>query len=113
MAVRIRLARGGAKKRPHYRIVATDSRTPRDGRFLEKLGTYHPLLPDDDPNRVTLKEDRIKHWLANGATPSERVAIFLGQAGITPMPPRPNRPIKSRSRKKAGDKPAEGESAEA
>ena len=106
MAVKIRLARGGAKKRPYYRIVATDSRTPRDGRFLEKLGTYHPLLPSDDPKRVTLNEDRVKHWLDNGAKPSERVAIFLGQAGIAPMPAQPNRPSKSRPKKKAQERAA-------
>ena len=106
MAVKIRLARGGAKKRPYYRIVATDSRKPRDGRFLEKLGTYHPLLSSDDPKRVTLNEDRVKHWLDHGAKPTERVAIFLGQAGIAPMPAQPNRPNKSRPKKKAQERAA-------
>ena len=83
MSVRLRLARGGTKKRPVYRIVATDSRSPRDGRFLEKLGTYNPLLASDDPARVVLREERIRHWLATGAKPSDRVARFLDGAGIT------------------------------
>jgi small subunit ribosomal protein S16 len=83
MSVRLRLARGGTKKRPVYRIVVTDSRSPRDGRFLEKLGTYNPLLPSDDPARVVLREERVRHWLATGAKPSDRVARFLDGAGIT------------------------------
>ena len=83
MSVRIRLARAGAKKRPFYRIIATDSRTRRDGAFLEKLGTYDPLLPSDHPARVVLKEERIRHWLATGAQPTDRVARFLDGAGIT------------------------------
>ncbi|MGH1479993.1 MAG: 30S ribosomal protein S16 [Geminicoccales bacterium] len=83
MSVRIRLARGGTKKRPFYRIVATDKRSPRDGRFLEKLGTYNPLLPKDSENRVVLREDRIRHWLSAGAMPSDRVCRFLDAAGIT------------------------------
>jgi small subunit ribosomal protein S16 len=83
MSVRLRLARGGTKKRPVYRIVATDSRSPRDGRFLEKLGTYNPLLPHEDPARIVLREERIRHWLATGAKPSDRVARFLDGAGIT------------------------------
>lgn len=80
--VRIRLARGGAKKRPFYRIVAADVRSPRDGRFLEKLGTYNPLLKSEDPQRVTLNEERIKHWLGNGAQVSDRVHRFLHKAGL-------------------------------
>ena len=83
MSVRIRLARGGTKKRPFYRIVATDKRNPRDGRFLEKLGTYNPLLPKDNENRVVLREDRVRHWLSVGALPSDRVCRFLDAAGIT------------------------------
>ncbi|MGI9449997.1 MAG: 30S ribosomal protein S16 [Geminicoccaceae bacterium] len=83
MSVRIRLARGGTKKRPFYRIVATDKRSPRDGRFLEKLGTYNPLLPKDNENRVILREERIRHWLGAGALPSDRVCRFLDAAGIT------------------------------
>lgn len=82
MSVALRLARGGAKKRPYYRIVATDKRNPRDGKFIEKLGTYNPMLAKDNPQRVTLVEDRIKYWLSVGAKPSERVHAFLFKAGI-------------------------------
>ena len=77
MSLKIRLARGGAKKRPFYSIVVADSRMPRDGRFIEKLGTYNPLLKKDDPNRVQYKEERVKHWLGVGAKPTDRVARFL------------------------------------
>jgi small subunit ribosomal protein S16 len=83
MSVRIRLARGGTKKRPVYRIVAINSQSARDGRFLEKLGLYNPLLPSDSPERVMLREERIRYWLDNGAKPSDRVARFLDGAGIT------------------------------
>jgi len=100
MAVRIRLARGGAKKRPIYRIVAADSRSPRDGRFIEKLGVYNPILANDGV-RLTLNEERIKYWLGTGAQPSERVARLLGEAGIIAMPPTPNRPNKSAPKAKA------------
>ena len=82
MSLKIRLARGGAKKRPFYSIVVADSRSPRDGRFIEKLGTYNPMLERGHADRVTLKEERIKHWLGVGAQPSSRVARFLGDAGI-------------------------------
>jgi small subunit ribosomal protein S16 len=83
MSVRLRLARGGTKKRPIYRLVATQARSPRDGRFLERLGTYNPLLPSDAEGRVVLNEERIRYWLGNGARPSDRVARFLDGAGIT------------------------------
>jgi small subunit ribosomal protein S16 len=83
MSVRLRLARGGTKKRPIYRLVATQASSPRDGRFLEKLGTYNPLLPSDAEDRVVLNEERIRYWLGNGAKPSDRVARFLDGAGIT------------------------------
>lgn len=82
MAIAIRLARGGMKKRPHYRIVVTDSRQPRDGRFLEKLGTYNPLLPKDSTERVKLDVERASYWLGVGAQPSDRVARFLDAAGV-------------------------------
>ena len=82
MAVAIRLARGGSKKRPYYRIVVADSRNSRDGRFIEKVGTYNPLLAKDPPERVKLDADRISHWLSVGAQPSDRVARFLDAAGI-------------------------------
>ena len=87
MALRIRLARGGAKKRPFYSIVIADSRSPRDGRFIEKIGTYNPMLPSD-AKRVTLDTERAQYWLKNGATPSDRVALFLAQAGIGEKPVR-------------------------
>jgi small subunit ribosomal protein S16 len=95
MALAIRLSRGGRKARPFYRIVVADKRMPRDGRYIEKLGTYNPLLNDNDENRVQLVEDRIKYWLEQGAQPSERVAIFLGKAGLADMPAQPVRPRKS------------------
>ena len=81
MAMKIRLARGGSKKRPHYAIVATDSRMPRDGRFLEKLGTYNPLLPKDSEDRVKMDIERVQYWLSKGAQPTDRVARFLEAAG--------------------------------
>ena len=95
MALSIRLSRGGRKKRPFYRIVVADKRMPRDGRYIERLGTYNPLLPDDNEKRVQLVKDRIEYWLGQGAKPSERVAVFLGKAGIIDMPAHPNRPKKS------------------
>ena len=82
MATRIRLARKGAKKKPFYRIVVADSRSPRDGKFIEALGTYNPMLSKDDQNRVTLNHDRVQEWLKKGAYPSETVAKFIQKAGI-------------------------------
>lgn len=82
MAMKIRLARGGSKKRPHYAIVATDSRMPRDGRFLEKLGTYNPLLAKDSEDRVKMDLDRVNYWLSQGAQPTDRIARFLEAAGV-------------------------------
>lgn len=90
MAMKIRLARGGSKKRPFYSIVATDARMPRDGRFLEKLGTYDPLLAKDDEKRVVMNLDRIAHWLSQGAQPTDRVARFLEAAGARPKAERNN-----------------------
>ncbi len=95
MALAIRLSRGGRKARPFYRIVVADKRMPRDGRYIEKVGTYSPLLDDQNAQRVQLVEERIKYWLSQGAQPSERVAIFLGKAGLIDMPAQPNRPKKS------------------
>ena len=89
MSLKIRLARGGAKKRPYYSIVVADSRSPRDGRFIEKLGTYNPLLPREHAQRITLDKERIAHWLKVGAQPSDRVAKFLAQAEM--MKPRERR----------------------
>ena len=82
MALKLRLARHGAKKRPYYRIVVADSRMPRDGRYIERVGSYNPLLAKDDENRVQLDEEKIKAWLNKGARPTERVARFLGGAGL-------------------------------
>ncbi|MDZ4097040.1 MAG: 30S ribosomal protein S16 [Paracoccaceae bacterium] len=82
MSMKIRLARGGSKKRPHYAIVATDSRMPRDGRFLEKLGIYNPLLAKDSEDRIKMDLDRVKYWLGQGAQPTDRVARFLEAAGV-------------------------------
>ncbi|MGB8814452.1 MAG: 30S ribosomal protein S16 [Paracoccaceae bacterium] len=82
MSMKIRLARGGSKKRPHYAIVATDSRMPRDGRFLEKLGTYNPLLAKDAEGRITMNLERIQYWIGQGAQPTDRIARFLEAAGI-------------------------------
>ena len=100
MAVAIRLARGGSKKRPYYRIVVADSRNPRDGSFIEKIGTYNPLLAKDDTNRVTLNEERAKHWLGVGAQPSDRVLRFLDAAGIKERAVR-NNPNKAKPGEKA------------
>lgn len=82
MAMKIRLARGGSKKRPFYRIVAADSRMPRDGRFIEKLGTYNPLLPKDSEDRVKMDIERVQHWLSKGAQPTDRIARMLEAAGV-------------------------------
>lgn len=86
--LKIRMARAGAKNKPYYHIVVAPSRAARDGSFLEKLGTYNPLLPKDHADRVKLNGDRIKHWISKGAQVSDRVAIFLGKAGLAPMPER-------------------------
>ena len=103
MALAIRLSRGGAKKRPYYRIVVTDSRAPRDGRFIEKLGTYNPLLAKDSPERVKLDADRISHWLSVGAQPSDRVLRFLDAAGIKERTAR-NNPKKAEPGDKAKER---------
>ena len=82
MAVRIRLSRGGSKKRPFYKVVAADQRAPRDGRFIEKLGTFNPLLPKDHAERFVINEERVKYWLGNGAQPTDTVKVLLKRAGI-------------------------------
>jgi small subunit ribosomal protein S16 len=86
MSLKIRLALAGAKKRPYYRIVIADSRSPRDGRFIERVGSYNPMVAKDHPTRVVLNVERIKHWLGVGAQPTERVARFFGKAGLGPVP---------------------------
>ena len=111
MAIKIRLARGGSKKRPHYAIVASDSRMPRDGRFVEKLGTYNPLLAKDDERRVVMDLERVQYWLGEGAQPTDRVARFLETAGITEKKTR-NNPNKAKPGKAAQER-AEARAAKA
>ncbi len=106
MAMKIRLARGGSKKRPFYRIVAADSRMPRDGRFIEKLGTYNPLLPKDSEDRIKMDVERIKHWLSEGAQPTDRIARFLEAAGVLEGKAR-NNPNKAKPGKKAEERAEE------
>lgn len=101
MATKIRLSRGGTKKRPYYSIVVADGRAPRDGRFIEKIGSYNPMLAKDDTNRVTINAERAKHWLTVGALPSDRVAMFFGKAGIAAMPAQKNNPEKAKPKEKA------------
>ncbi len=103
MSVSIRSSRGGSKKRPYYRIVVADSRSPRDGNFIEKVGTYNPMLAKDDANRVTLNSDRLKHWLSVGAQPTDRVARFLDAAGLKERPAR-NNPKKAEPGEKAKER---------
>jgi small subunit ribosomal protein S16 len=104
--IKIRLARGGAKKRPYYQIVVADSRSPRDGRFIERVGSYNPLLGKDDPNRITLKTDRIQEWLGKGAQPTDRVARFLSNEGLVQWT-HGNNPAKGQPGKKAQERSAE------
>ena len=120
MAMKIRLARGGSKKRPFYRVVATDSRMPRDGRFIEKLGTYNPLLAKDSEERVKLDLDRIKYWLGEGAQPTDRVARMLEAAGLLEKKERanmkkgePGKKAKDRVEEKAAKAAAAAEAAAA
>ena len=103
MAMKIRLARGGSKKRPFYRIVAADSRMPRDGRFIEKLGTYNPLLPKDSEDRVKMDVEKVQEWIAKGAQPTERVVRMLEAAGIREKTER-NNPKKGAPGKKAQER---------
>lgn len=102
--LKIRMARAGAKKKPFYHIVLADSRNARDGSFLEKLGTYNPMLPKDNASRVTLNGERIAYWIGKGAQPSDRVALFLGKAGLAPMPARKNNPEKAVAKAKMTDR---------
>ena len=111
MSLKIRLARAGTKKRPFYHIVIADSRSPRDGRFIERLGYFNPLLPKDKPERLKLDLDKVKAWMAKGAQPSDRVMRFLDAAGVAKRAPR-NNPQKAVPRKDRG-KAAEGGAAPA
>ena len=109
--LKIRMSRGGAKKRPVYKIVIADSRKPRDGRFIEKVGFFNPLLPKDKKERLNLDVDRIKYWLEKGAKPSDRIARFLGEANIIPKPAQRNNPNKAKPKKKAQERLAAAEEA--
>jgi small subunit ribosomal protein S16 len=104
MGLRIRLARAGAKKRPYYHIVVADSRSPRDGRFIERLGSYNPMLPAEHEDRVRLLPERITHWVSEGAIATDRVAKFLGKAGLAPMPVYREQPQQSAPKKKAQER---------
>jgi small subunit ribosomal protein S16 len=106
MALSIRLSRGGSKKRPYYRIVVADARSPRDGKFIEKIGNYNPLLAKDDAARVVLDGDRAKHWLGVGAQPTDRVARFLDAAGVRERAARSN-PNKGKPGEKATERAEE------
>ncbi|HEY0122880.1 MAG TPA: 30S ribosomal protein S16 [Rhizobium sp.] len=106
MALKIRLARGGSKKRPYYHVVIADARSPRDGRFLEKVGSWNPMLAKDDAKRVELDADRIKHWLDNGAQPTDRVLRFLDEAGVAKRDVK-NNPEKAKPGKRAQERAAE------
>lgn len=115
--VKLRLARGGAKKRPYYYIVAASNTSPRDGRYIERVGSYNPMLAKDSPDRVKLLEDRIKHWLSVGAQPTDRVARFLDTAGLMNRPDRNNpnkgKPGKKRLERMAAEADAKAAAAEA
>jgi small subunit ribosomal protein S16 len=117
MALKIRLARAGAKKRPFYRIVVADSRSPRDGRYIEKIGTFNPLLPRDAADRVTLLKERVEHWLKQGATPTDRVLRFLDKEGMAKREARSNPtkalPGKKRLEREDAKRAAEAEKAKA
>jgi small subunit ribosomal protein S16 len=117
MSLKIRLSRAGAKKRPYYRIVVADSKSPRDGRYIERLGTYDPLLPKGSTDRVKLVEERIKHWLSHGAQPTDRVLRFLDLAGIQKrdarMNPNKGQPGKKRLEREEAKKTAAAEKAKA
>ena len=104
MSLKIRLARGGAKKRPFYSIVVADARSPRDGRFIEKIGTYNPMVEKDHPQRLLINAERAKHWLSVGAQPTERVALFFGRAELMPKTEVKETPKKSAPKAKAQER---------
>lgn len=104
MSLKIRLARGGAKKRPFYSIVVADARSPRDGRFIEKIGTYNPMLPREHEQRIVLNAERAKHWLSVGAQPTDRVVLFLANAGLVEKPAVRETPKKSAPKAKAQER---------
>jgi small subunit ribosomal protein S16 len=104
MGLKIRLARAGAKKRPYYHIVVADSRSPRDGRFIERVGHYNPMLPAEHAERVKLVSERVLHWVKQGAVATDRVARFIGVAGLAPMPVYAEQPKQSAPKKKAQER---------
>ena len=104
MSLKIRLSRGGAKKRPFYSIVIADARSPRDGRFIERVGTYNPMVEKDHPERLVLKTERLKHWLSVGATPTDRVERFLADAELVAKKDRTETPSKSAPKAKAQER---------
>jgi len=104
MGLKIRLARGGAKKRPFYSIVIADSRSPRDGRFIEKIGTYNPMVPKEHADRLRINEERAKHWLGVGALPTDRVALFFGNAGLIAKVEWREKPNQSKPKAKAQER---------
>jgi len=106
MSVKIRLARGGAKKRPFYHIVIANADSPRDGKFIERVGTYNPMLPADHAERVTLKTERVQYWLSVGATPTDRVARFLAKAELIPALVHPEQTKQPLPKKKAQEREA-------
>ena len=111
MSLKIRLSRGGAKKRPYYRVVVADSRKPRDGRYIERVGTYNPMVAKDHPERLKLDDERIKYWLGVGAKPSDRVARFLGDLGMIEKPPIPEQTKQHLPRAKTLERQKEAEEA--
>ena len=111
MGLKIRLARGGTKKRPFYRIVIADVRSPRDGRFIERVGSYNPMLPKDSEERVKLDQERIAHWVSVGAKPSDRVARFMAKAGMMEMPVRHEQTKQDKPKAKAQERLASIEEA--
>lgn len=109
MSVRIRLSRGGSKKRPFYKVVAADQRAPRDGRFIERLGSYNPMLPQDHAERFTINEERVKYWLSQGAQPTERLQKMLSSLGLVSAPATREQPNKSAPKAKAQERLKEKE----
>jgi len=102
--LKIRMSRGGTKKRPFFKIVVADARSPRDGRFIERIGHYNPLLPKDNPERVKIDLERVKHWLGHGAQPSDRIERFLADVGLAEKKTKFNDPLKSAPRKKTQER---------
>ena len=112
MSVKMRLSRGGSKKRPYYYVVIANATSPRDGKYIEQIGTFNPLLKKDNPERMKLKEDRVKHWLSVGAQPTDRVMRLLDAAGLAKREASHN-PERAKPKKKAQERTAAAEAAKA